>query len=316
MTTALITHEAGFDHLMPPGHPEQVARLAHVLEALEVKELRRVVAPMAAEDDILRVHPKSHIDRLRKAAPSEGWAQIDGDTFLSPGTLEAAWRAAGGAVRAVDLVMAGEARNGFVAMRPPGHHAERETPMGFCLFGNVAVAAMHALEHHGLSRVAVVDFDVHHGNGTQDLLEEDARVFFASSHQSPLWPGSGGAHETGRHGNVLNLPLAPGTGGAAFRKAWEDQVFPRLREHRPEFIFVSAGFDAHRDDPLANLDLTEADFAWVTERLCALAEELCDGRLVSCLEGGYDLHALGRSAAAHVDALIAAASPTRALAGA
>ncbi|MFU1477531.1 histone deacetylase family protein [Roseovarius sp. C7] len=307
MTTALITHEAGYEHLMPPGHPEQVARLAHVLEALEGKALTRVVAPMAAEDDLLRVHPRSHLERLRKAAPEAGWAQLDGDTFLSPGTMEAAWRAAGGAVRAVDMVMTGEARNAFVAMRPPGHHAERETPMGFCLFGTMAVAAMHALEHHGLARVAVVDFDVHHGNGTQDLLEEEARVFFASSHQSPLWPGSGGAHETGGHDNVLNLPLAPGTGSAGFRKAWEEQVFPRLRAHKPDLILVSAGFDAHRDDPLANLELEDGDFGWVTERLCGLADELCGGRLVSCLEGGYDLAALGRSAAAHVDALIAAA---------
>ena len=307
MTTALITHEAGYEHLMPPGHPEQVARLAHVLEALEGKALTRVAAPMAAEDDLLRVHPRSHLERLRKAAPETGWAQLDGDTFLSPGTMEAAWRAAGGAVRAVDMVMTGEARNAFVAMRPPGHHAERETPMGFCLFGTVAVAAMHALEHHGLARVAVVDFDVHHGNGTQDLLEEEARVFFASSHQSPLWPGSGGAHETGGHDNVLNLPLAPGTGSARFRKAWEEQVFPRLRAHKPDLILVSAGFDAHRDDPLANLELEDGDFGWVTEQLCGLADELCEGRLVSCLEGGYDLAALGRSAAAHVDAFIAAA---------
>ncbi|WP_210878447.1 histone deacetylase family protein [Roseovarius autotrophicus] len=308
MTTALITHDDGFDHLTPPGHPEQVARLARILAALDGKELRRVSAPLVAEDDLLRVHPKSYVESIRAAAPAEGRVQLDADTWMSPGSLNAAHRAAGGAVRAVDLVLSGEVGNAFVAARPPGHHAERETPMGFCIFGNVAVAAKHALVHHGLSRVAVVDFDVHHGNGTQDLLEDDARALFVSSHQFPLWPGTGTADETGPHDTVLNVPLAPGTGSDDFRRAYEDKVFPRVAAFRPDLILVSAGFDAHRADPLAELRLETDDFAWVTERLCDLADTHCGGRLVTCLEGGYDLDALAESAAAHVDVLIARAA--------
>jgi acetoin utilization deacetylase AcuC-like enzyme len=305
MTTALITHPDCLHHETPQGHPEQVARLVRVLAALEGKAVIRVTAPLVAEDDLLRVHPKSYVDSIRAAAPAEGIAQLDADTWMSPGSLAAAHRAAGGAVRAVDLVLAGEAGNAFVATRPPGHHAERETPMGFCLFGNVAVAAKHALDHHGLARVAVVDFDVHHGNGTQDLLEDEARALFISSHQFPLWPGTGTADETGPHDTVMNLPIAPGTGSEEFRRLYEDKVFPRIEAFAPELILVSAGFDAHADDPLADLRLETEDFAWITDRLCDLADTLCGGRLVSCLEGGYDLDALAESAAAHVDRLIA-----------
>ncbi|MBC7132234.1 MAG: histone deacetylase family protein [Roseovarius sp.] len=308
MTTALITHDDCLDHLTPRGHPEQVARLVRILEVLESRELKRVKAPMVAEDDLLRAHPATYVARIRAAAPVEGRAQLDADTWMSPGSLDAAHRAAGGAVRAVDLVLAGEADNAFVAARPPGHHAERETPMGFCIFGNVAVAAKHALEHHGLSRVAVVDFDVHHGNGTQDLLEDEPRALFISSHQFPLWPGTGTADETGPHGTILNLPLAPGAGSADFRRAYEEKVFPRIADFCPDLILVSAGFDAHRADPLAELRLETGDFAWVTERLCDLAEAHCGGRLVSCLEGGYDLDALAASVAVHVDVLIARAA--------
>ncbi len=305
MTTALITHPDCLHHETPQGHPEQVARLVRVLAALEGKAVVRVTAPLVAEDDLLRVHPKSYVDSIRAAAPAEGIAQLDADTWMSPGSLSAAHRAAGGAVRAVDLVLAGEAGNAFVATRPPGHHAERETPMGFCLFGNVALAAKHALDHHGLARVAVVDFDVHHGNGTQDLLEDEARALFISSHQFPLWPGTGTADETGPHDTVMNLPIAPGTGSEEFRRLYEDKVFPRIETFAPELILVSAGFDAHRDDPLADLRLETEDFVWITDRLCDLADTLCGGRLVSCLEGGYDLDALAESAAAHVDRLIA-----------
>ncbi|HAW46711.1 MAG TPA: acetoin utilization protein [Roseovarius sp.] len=305
MTTALITHPDCLHHETPQGHPEQVARLVRVLAALEGKAVVRVTAPLVAEDDLLRVHPKSYVDSIRAAAPAEGIAQLDADTWMSPGSLAAAHRAAGGAVRAVDLVLAGEVGNAFVATRPPGHHAERETPMGFCLFGNVAVAAKHALDHHGLARVAVVDFDVHHGNGTQDLLEDEARALFISSHQFPLWPGTGTADETGPHDTVMNLPIAPGTGSEEFRRLYEDKVFPRIEAFAPELILVSAGFDAHADDPLADLRLETEDFAWITDRLCDLADTLCGGRLVSCLEGGYDLDALAESAAAHVDRLIA-----------
>jgi len=218
MTTALITHPDCYDHVTPPGHPEQVARIDAVLTALEGMDLLRIKAPLGAEDDILRCHPASHIAALRAAAPAEGWRSLDADTHLSVGSMGAVYRGVGGAVRAVDLVMAGEAGNAFVAMRPPGHHAERETAMGFCFFGNVAIAAKHALEHHGLSRVAIVDFDVHHGNGTQDLVEDDPRILFCSSHQSPLYPGPGAAHETGV-GHALNVPLPGGPGSRGFRDA-------------------------------------------------------------------------------------------------
>lgn len=302
MATALITHKACYDHVTPPGHPEQVARLDAVLGVLEDIPLTRVSAPMAAADDLLRCHPQSHLDEIKAAAPEHGWRSIDEDTHMSVGSLEAAYRAAGGVVRAVDLVMRGDAQNAFAAVRPPGHHAERETAMGFCFFGSVAVAAKHALEFHGLKRVAIVDFDVHHGNGTQDLVEEDPRVLFFSSHQSPLWPGTGAAHETGV-GNVVNVPLAVGAGSQAFRAAYEAQVFPRIAAFKPELLLISAGFDAHADDPLAQMMLQDDDYAWVTERLCDLAAEHCAGRVVSALEGGYDLDALGRSARAHVAVL-------------
>ena len=302
MATVVITHDECLGHVTPPGHPEQVARLNAVREALAGLDVTTVKAPLAAEDDLLRVHPKSHVDAIKAAAPTEGWRSLDTDTHMSAGTLAAAYRAAGAAVKAVDLVMSGEAGNVFCATRPPGHHAERETAMGFCFFGNVAIAAKYALDHHGLKRVAILDFDVHHGNGTQDLVEEDARILFCSSHQSPLYPGTGAAHETGV-GNVVNVPLPDGTGSAAFRAAWERQVLPRVDAFKPELIFISAGFDAHRADPLAGMLLETADFAWVTQAICDLADRHCQGRVVSALEGGYDLAALGESAAAHVAVL-------------
>lgn len=305
MTTALITHPDCLRHVTPQGHPEQVARLERVLAVLEGRALWRVEAPLATEADLCLAHPKAHIDRVRSSEPAEGQAAMDADTWMSPGSYHAALRGVGGALKAVDMVLGGEAGNAFVATRPPGHHAETEKTMGFCLFGTVAIAARHALERHGLSRVAVVDFDVHHGNGTQDLLEHDARALFCSSHQSPLWPGTGAATETGAHGTVLNVPLAPGTGAAGFREAYEWKILPAVEAFAPELLLVSAGFDAHRDDPLAELMLETADFAWITGRLCDLAEEQCDGRLVSCLEGGYHLDSLAESAAVHVDGLIA-----------
>ena len=303
MTTALITHPDCLDHVTPPGHPEQVARMDAVLGALADMDLLRVSAPHAAEDDVRRVHPKSHIDTIRRAAPESGFVSLDADTHMSPGTLAAVWRCAGGAVRAVDLVLGGEAGNAFVAMRPPGHHAEKTTAMGFCFFGNIAIAAKHALDHHGLRRVAIVDFDVHHGNGTQDLVEDDPRILFCSTHQSPLYPGTGMADETGVADNVVNVPLDEGTNGRGFRVAMEGRILPRVDAFRPELILISAGFDAHRADPLAGLALVEDDFAWITGALCDLADKHCAGRVVSCLEGGYDLPALGASAAAHVNVL-------------
>ena len=302
MTTALITHKAFYDHVTPQGHPEQVARLDAVLGALDGLDLMSVSAPMAAEDDLLRCHPKAHLTAIADVAPSDGWRSLDADTHMSVGTLEAAYRATGGVVKAVDLVMSGEVGNAFAAVRPPGHHAERETPMGFCFFGSVAVAAKHALEFHSLKQVAIVDFDVHHGNGTQDLVEEDARVLFFSSHQMPLWPGTGAAHETGV-GNIVNIPLPEGCSSKVFRAAYERYVFPRLAAFKPELLLISAGFDAHAADPLAGMMLHEDDYMWVTQKLCDLADEHCGGRVVSALEGGYDLEALGRSARAHVEVL-------------
>lgn len=302
MVTALITHPDAEAHLTPQGHPEQVARMAAVLQALAGMDLMQVKAPLGADDDILRCHPAGHVAALKAAAPTSGWRSLDADTHMSPGTLAAAYRGVGGCVRAVDLVMAGTATNAFVAMRPPGHHAERETAMGFCFFGNVAIAAKYALEHHGLDRVAIVDFDVHHGNGTQDLVEDDPRILFCSTHQSPLYPGTGAAHETGV-GNVLNVPLPDRTGSKAFRDVMTRVVLPRVDAFSPQLLLISAGFDAHADDPLAGMMLTTQDFGWVTEKLCALAAVHCDGRVVSSLEGGYDLAALGESAAAHVAVL-------------
>ncbi len=307
MSTVLITHAECLEHRTPDGHPERVARLEHVLHALEPLAPRRVTAPLAAEDDLLRVHPKSYIDMLRAKRPDSGIVRLDEDTWMSPGSLDAAWRAAGAMVRAVDMVLGGEAPNAFCATRPPGHHAERETPMGFCLFGTAALGAKHALDHHGLSRVAVVDFDVHHGNGTQDLLWDERRALFFSSHQSPLWPGTGAPQETGDFDNIVNLPLAPESDGAEMRRVYESEVFPRLRAFKPELLIISAGFDADARDPLAQLNWDTEDFAWLTRALCAIAADCCGGRVVSTLEGGYDLEALAAGAAAHMRELQEAA---------
>ncbi|MEM9523009.1 MAG: histone deacetylase family protein [Pseudomonadota bacterium] len=307
MTTALITHPDCLNHVTPPGHPERAARLEYVLRALEGPEFRgleRIEAPLAADDDLLRVHPERYVASVRDAAPESGWTSLDADTHLSPGSVTAALRAAGATIRAVDAVLAGEVRNAFAAVRPPGHHAERETAMGFCLFGSISAAARHALDHHGLSRVAIVDFDVHHGNGTQDLLGQDRRVFFASIHQMPLYPGTGARHETGMDNTVLNVPLPPGAGRDAFRQAMEVQILPTVEAFEPEMLFISAGFDAHRADPLAHLELDEEDFAWATERICALADLHAEGRVVSTLEGGYALEALATSVAAHIRVLM------------
>ncbi|MCG7628222.1 histone deacetylase family protein [Epibacterium sp. MM17-32] len=308
MTTALLTHADCLTHETPGGHPEQVARLEHVLHALAGLDLKRVTAPVAAEDDILRVHPAQYLTELRRELPVEGRKQLDADTWMSPGSLDAAFRAAGAAVRAVDMVLGGEVGNAFCATRPPGHHAETDTPMGFCLFGNAALAAKHALDHHGLKRVAVVDFDVHHGNGTQDLLWDEKRALVITSQQMPLWPGTGHPEEDGAHGNVMNLPLPPESDGAAMRELYSEQVFPRLRAFKPELLILSAGFDAHTDDPLAQLHWRTEDFRWLTAELCRLAQELCQGRIVSTLEGGYDLNALADAAKAHVEELIKAAT--------
>ncbi len=304
--TLFFTHPAGLAHEMPPGHPERTDRLQAIYDALRAGDfaaLDRRTAPMAEEAALLHGHDPAYVARIKAARPASGWVQLDPDTCLMAGTWEAALRAVGGALAAVDAVLAGPSQNGFVAMRPPGHHAERGQAMGFCLFGTVALAARHALDHHGLARVAVLDFDVHHGNGTQDILWDEARAMFVSSHQMPLYPGTGHASETGAHGQVLNLPLVPGSGGAAMRTAWQGAL-ARVHAFAPDLILVSAGFDAHRDDPLGGLTWTEADFAWITHAICDLADDCCGGRVVSVLEGGYDLAALAASVAAHIRVLM------------
>jgi acetoin utilization deacetylase AcuC-like enzyme len=307
MSTAFFTHPACLDHRMPDGHPECVERLKHVLAALDTPAfaaLARHQAPPAPKSELLRCHPQAYIDEIRAAIPTEGLRPLDADTHVSPGSFTGALAGVGQALGALDAVMAGEARNAFAAIRPPGHHAETARPMGFCLFGTAAIAARRALDHHGLSRVAVVDFDVHHGNGTQDLLWDEGRVLFVSSHQMPLWPGTGEASDRGAHDNILNLPLPPGCNGAMFRAAYENHVFPRLEAFAPELVLVSAGFDAHIEDPLAQLALEVEDFVWITRRLCALADRHAQGRLVSVLEGGYNLSALAASVKAHVTVLM------------
>jgi acetoin utilization deacetylase AcuC-like enzyme len=307
MTTALYMHNDCKAHVTPPGHPERVERLEAVEAVLSESRfaaLDRREAPLADLAELLRCHPESYIARIEAAIPKKGSRALDADTHVSPGSWAAASRAVGAACAAVDAAMIGEIANAFCATRPPGHHAETAKLMGFCLFGTAAIAAKRALDHHGLARVAVVDFDVHHGNGTQDLLWNEGRSFFAGSHQMPLWPGTGDRNETGAHGNVMNLPLPPGTGGTGFRRAWEVHGLPTLDAFAPELIIISAGFDAHEDDPLAQLRLREADFAWVTEALCDLADSHAGGRVVSTLEGGYDLNALAASTAAHVEVLM------------
>lgn len=307
MHTILYTHSACLTHDTGEMHPECADRLRAVLGALEGEAfmfLDRREAPRASREEIARVHPPGYVDWVLGEIPEHGHKALDGDTIVSPGSGEAALRAAGAAVAAVDAVIAGEARNAFCAVRPPGHHAEPAKAMGFCLFNNIAVAAAHARARHGLNRVAVMDFDVHHGNGTQRLFENDPDLLYLSTHQSPLYPGTGSESERGVAGNVLNAPLPGGAGSDAFRDAIETVVLPALDAFGPELILVSAGFDAHAADPLAHLRLTDKDFDWVTRALMRAADAHCAGRLVSALEGGYDLPALAASARAHVLALM------------
>lgn len=299
MTCFVYTHADCERHVTPPGHPERVERLVAVERGLAGLAVQRRACPMGAEDEVLRCHPPGYFARVKSAVPTEGWAQLDGDTFLSPGSMQAALRAVGGICAAVDAVVAGEAKTAFVVGRPPGHHAERETAMGYCLFGTVAIGAKRALDHHGLGRVAIVDFDVHHGNGTQDLLWDEGRCLFVSSHQMPLYPGTGRPEERGAQGQILNVPLRAGSGGREMRQAYEGLVFPALAAWEPELLLISAGFDAHADDPLAGLEWQAEDYRWLTGRLCDFA----GGRVVSSLEGGYHLDALAACVAAHVGVL-------------
>lgn len=292
--------------------PEQVARLAYIQRALKDLDLVCIAPPLASDASIALCHPQHYIDSVRAKVPTDGFAgldrETDAETFLSPTSENAIWRAAGGAVKAVDMVLDDEVQNAFVAMRPPGHHAEHTLPMGFCIFGNVAIAAKHALEVRGLNRVAVVDFDVHHGNGTQALLQDDPRALVITSQQMPLWPGTGLASDRGPHQTVLNIPLAPGTDGAHALAQYRDKVLPALHAFQPELILISAGFDAHQDDPLAQLNWTADTYSQMTDMLTDAAQTLCKGRVVSVLEGGYDLDALAACARAHVQSLIKAAA--------
>lgn len=307
MTTLYLSHPAALDHQTPLGHPERADRIRVIERTLEQERfagLVRELAPMAELDRIVLAHPEPYVLTIRDTCPREGLVRIDDDTVMSPGTFEAALRGAGGAVRAVDEVMTGRIKNAFVAMRPPGHHAERTRAMGFCFFNNAAIAARHAQQHHGAERVAIFDWDVHHGNGTQDIFWADDTVLYCSTHEAPLYPGTGAASERGEHDTIVNVPLNTGDGSQAFQSAVENQILPRIDAFRPDLIIVSAGFDAHWRDPLASLQLTEADFAWATRKVMDLASRHCDDRIVSVLEGGYDLEGLAKSAAAHVDTLL------------
>src|ERR1700685_2089681 len=307
MSTLLITHPACLNHLTPPGHPERPDRIRAIERALQAEKfqpLARAQAPMAGPEIAAPCHPMDYVPEVRGATPSEGMVRLDADTSMSPGSFEAALRAVGGAVLAVDEVFSKKAANAFVATRPPGHHAETARPMGFCLFDNAAIAARYAQDRHGIARAAIVDFDVHHGNGSQEIFWSDKTVMYCSTHQMPLFPGSGAVIESGTHNTVVNAPLRPGDGGEAFRAAFQDRTLPRLREFRPELVIISAGFDAHMRDPLASINLTEDDFVWVTQKIMDVADHCADGRVVSLLEGGYDLRALGNSVAAHVTTLM------------
>jgi acetoin utilization deacetylase AcuC-like enzyme len=307
MATLLITHPACLNHLTPPGHPERPDRLRaieRVFASEKFQGLVRADAPAADFNTIALCHPMDYVTALRDASPTSGLVQIDADTSMSPGSFEAALRAAGGGIYAIDEVMAGRVSNAFVATRPPGHHTETARPMGFCLFNNAAIAARHAQKRYGIDRAAVVDFDVHHGNGSQDIFWSDKTVMYCSTHQMPLYPGTGARSERGEYDTIVNAPLSPGDGGAKFREAFDSVILPRLRDFGPELIVISAGFDAHQRDPLANLNLLEADFLWATQKIMEVAQASANGRVVSMLEGGYDLEGLSNSAAAHASALM------------
>jgi len=309
MTTLLLSHRSSLDHQTPPGHPERPDRIRAIEQVLGESRFDKLVREQAPEgtlDSVTLCHSEHYISELRHIAPQSGLIYLDADTSMSPGTWEAAMRGVGGAVAATDAVMSGTHGNAFVAMRPPGHHAEISRPMGFCLFDHAAIAARHAQRKYGIARAAVVDFDVHHGNGTQDIFWSDPTVMYCSTHQMPLFPGTGARGERGEHDTIVNAPLAPEDGSAKFRTAFENAILPQLQKFSPELIIISAGFDAHYRDPLASLNLRAEDFGWVTRKLMDVADASAGGRIVSVLEGGYDLQGLQESVAAHVTALMGA----------
>jgi acetoin utilization deacetylase AcuC-like enzyme len=309
MTTLLLTHPSALNHETGLGHPERPDRIRALNEEFGravYSMLAREEAPMAPLEAVSLAHPMEYAEKLREVAPETGAVRVDGDTVLSSGSWEPIMRAVGGAMYAVDEVFAKKTDNAFVAMRPPGHHAETATPMGFCFFNNAAIAARHAQKKHGAERVAIIDFDVHHGNGTQDIFWNDPTVMYSSTHQMPLYPGTGAKSETGTKNTIVNAPLSAGDNGTQFKEAFESVILPRLNNFQPDLVIISAGFDAHRNDPLANLNLVEEDFAWVTGKLMDLADKHAKGRVVSLLEGGYDLEGLAKSAGAHVRALMRA----------
>jgi len=307
VTTLLISHPSSLRHATPAGHPERADRIRAVEEALSDERfalLQRVEAPEGTLAQVELCHPAAYTQAIVEAAPQQGLVQVDADTVMSPGTLSAVLHGVGAAVHAVDEVMTRRVANAFSAMRPPGHHAESVRAMGFCFFNNAAIAARHAQKVHGAERVAVVDWDVHHGNGTQEIFWDDASVLYASTHEMPLYPGTGAPSERGQHGTIVNAPLRAGDGTDVFRDAFESAILPRLEAFRPDLVIISAGFDAHWRDPLANINLKEADFTWATQKLMEIADRHAGGRLVSLLEGGYDLEGLSKSTAAHVNALM------------
>jgi acetoin utilization deacetylase AcuC-like enzyme len=306
MTTRLYEHPIFLEHLVPEGHPERPDRLRAINEALShenFSDLDRTEAPQANEDAVLLAHPEEHLQAVMRAMPEDGIRQIEADTHASPKSLQAAFLGIGGAMAAVDDVISGSHDNAFVASRPPGHHAERTRAMGFCFFNNAAIAARHAQQKHGLERIAIIDWDVHHGNGTQDIFQADPSVLYCSTHQMPLYPGTGAKDEVGV-GNIVNAPLSPNAGSDHFREAFKSRVLTAITDFSPDLIIISAGFDAHHRDPLAQINLVAGDFDWATGKLMDMAGRFCSNRVVSLLEGGYDLQGLAESAGSHIHRLM------------